>query len=199
MPEMNVKRGIIQSFNAPTYTASVLLFEATSHFLSGVPVANHIDGTSCLVGALCAVLFFDEQNYTDAIVLATYANGSQGLPTPAPGRVTFVTGYRHFQNTVINAGVTQTVTLAGNGGIPSEALGVIYKAYFTSPTVGAYINLAPGGASDVTAYGAIGNIAVANGYLDGAGVLQLDANGRIDVKANVGQCTVTLYTHGYIA
>lgn len=193
-----IKRGIIQSFNNATYTASVLLFEATSHFLSGVPVANHIDGTSGLVGAMCAVLFFDEQNPTDAVIIATYPNGSQGLPTPAPGRVTFVAGFRQFQNQVINAGATQTFTLTGAGGIiPSGALGVIYKAYFSSPTVGAFIDLSPAGGTAGN-FATIGNIEIANDFIDGCGVLQLDSLGRIDVKANTGNCTVTLYTHGYI-
>src|SRR4051812_3394770 len=51
---MQMKRGIIQSFSPATYTASVLLFEATSSFLTGVPVANTVDSTSGLAGALCA-------------------------------------------------------------------------------------------------------------------------------------------------
>src|SRR6202022_4690988 len=122
---MIIKRGIIQSFSASSYKASVLLFEATSHFLAGVPVSNTLDGTSGLVGALCAVLFFDEQNPQDAVVIAVFANGTNGLPSPAPGRVVFVTGYRQVNAVVINSGLTQTFTLAGAGGVPSGALGVV--------------------------------------------------------------------------
>ena len=162
---MLIKRGLLQSFNPATYTASVLLFEATSFALAGVPVANHIDGTSAVIGSLCAVLFFDEHNPQDAVVIAT----------------------------------TQTYTLTGaSSGIPVGALGVLYKAFFTSPTVGAYIQLAPHGASDSTAYASIGNIAIANSYLDGMGILQVNATGSIDISANAGACTVTLYTYGYI-
>src|SRR5579885_2701522 len=69
---MLIKRGILQSFSPVTYTAAVLLFEATSYALSGVPVANHIDGTSALAGALCAVLFFDEHNQQDAVIIAIF-------------------------------------------------------------------------------------------------------------------------------
>ncbi|MGH2509872.1 MAG: hypothetical protein ACRDHZ_21035, partial [Ktedonobacteraceae bacterium] len=79
---MQIKRGIIQNFSAATYTASVLLFEATSYFLTGIPVTNTLDGTSGLAGALCAVLFFDEHNPQDAVVIAVFPNGSNGLPTP---------------------------------------------------------------------------------------------------------------------
>ena len=191
---MLMKRGLLQSFNPATYTASVLFFEATSFALSGIPVANHIDGTSAVIGALCAVLFFDEHNPQDAVIIATFAT----IPTPPPGRITFVTGSQQFHNVVIAAGTTQTYTLTGTSGIPTGVLGVLYKAFFTSPTVGAYIQLAPHGASDLTAYASIGNIAVANSYLDGMGILQVDATGSVDITANAGACTVTLYTYGYI-
>ncbi len=199
MPNQIIKRGILISFNPATYTANVLILEATSAFLQGVPVACHLDGTSAQVNSLCAILFFDEQNYTDAVVLAVYPNATQGVPIPAPGRVVFVSGYQQFQNQSINAGAVSTFTLTGGGsGIPVGALGVLYKAYFTSATVGAYIQLAPHAAADITAYAAIGNLAIANGFLNGTGLVQLDVNGRIDVKANTGTCTVTLYTHGYV-
>ena len=192
---MLIKRGLLQSFNPATYTASVLLFEATSFALAGVPVANHIDGTSAVIGSLCAVLFFDEHNPQDAVVIATFAS----IPAPPPGRVTFVAGFQQFHNVTLAAGTTQTYTLTGaSSGIPAGALGVLYKAFFTSPTVGAYIQLAPHGASDSTAYASIGNIAIANSYLDGMGILQVNATGSIDISANAGACTVTLYTYGYI-
>lgn len=193
-----LKRAIITAFNATTYTASVLILEATSTYLTGVPVSCHMDGTSALSGALCVVLFFDQQNASDAVVLAVYPNGNQGIPTPAPGRSTFVTGFKQINASVITAGSTSTFTLTGSGGIPGGALGVFYKAFFTSATVGAYLQIAPHGASDITAYETVGNIQVANATINGCGVLQLDSNGQIDIKANNGNCTVTLYTHGYV-
>lgn len=196
---MLIKRGILQSFSPATYTASVLLFEATSYALSGVPVANHIDGTSALAGALCAVLFFDEHNQQDAVIIAIFANGTSGLPTPPPGRLTFVTAYQQVSNDVISSGATNVYTLTGgSSGIPQGALGVVFKAYFSSPTTGASLLLAPHAAANITAYAAIGNITVANSTLDGMGLLPVDANGKIDVKANGGTCTVTLYTYGYV-
>src|SRR5258708_4950985 len=97
---MIIKRGILQAFNASTYTASVLLFEATSFALAGIPVANHIDGTSALVGAMCAVLFFDEHNPQDAVVIATFAT----VPTHPPARVTLLNGYNQLSGSVITAG-----------------------------------------------------------------------------------------------
>jgi hypothetical protein len=189
----SIKRAILQSFDPSTYTASVLLFEATSYALTGVPVANHIDGSSAIAGSLCALLFFDEHNQQDAVVIATFGN----YPAPPPARMTFVASYQQFSNAAISAGALLTTALSGgSSNIPVGAHAVLCKAYFTSATVGAYIQLAPHGA-DITAYAAIGNIAVASSYLDGMFLLQLDAQGQIDIKANVGNCTVTLYTYGY--
>src|SRR5579859_2602454 len=167
-----IKRGIIQTFNAAAYTVSVLLFEATSAFLTGIPVVTSVDGTSCLPGALCAVLFFDEQNPQDAVVIATYANGNQAVPVPPPGRVTFVSSFLQVNGDTINAGVTNAYTLTGgSSGIPAGALGVVYKAFFTSATAGTYIQIGPHGAN-LAGYAAIGNLPLANGYLNGSGLLQ---------------------------
>lgn len=195
---MIIKRGLLQSFNAITYTASVLLLEATSSALTGIPVANTIDGSSAIPGTLCAVLFFDEHNPQDAVIIATFSNSSSGFPTPPPGRLTFVAGTRQINADTIAATTTNTYILTGIGGIPSGALGVLYKAYFTSATVGTYIHLALHGASDLSAYATIGNLPTANGFLNGGGLLPVDSTGKIDIKANGGACTVTLYTFGYI-
>lgn len=194
-----IKRGIMTQFFPATYTANILIMEATATVIQGVPVACHLDGTSAQLNTLCAVLFFDEQNYTDAVVLAVYPNGSQGIPVPAPGRIVFVNSYQQFQSQVINANSVSTFTLTGgSSGIPAGALGVLYKAFFSSPSAGAYIQIAPHGASDIGAYASIGNLPSANGTLNSIGTLQVDAAGRMDIKANNGTCTVTLYTHGYV-
>jgi hypothetical protein len=192
------KRGLMISFNPSTYTASVLILEATSEYLAGVPVACHMDGTSAQVNTPCLVFFFDESNPSDAVVSAVYPNGTQGVPSPAPGRVTFVTPYEQISAQTINSGVTSTFTLTGGStGIPVGALGVIFKAYFTSASTGAYINIAPHSGT-IADYASIGNIEVANAYLNGNGIIAIDSSGKIDVQANAGNCTVTLYTHGYI-
>lgn len=197
---MQIKRGIIQTFAPETYTAEVLLLEATSYFLTGVPVANALDGTSGLAGALCAVLFFDEHNPQDALVIATFANGSNGLPTPAPGRVVFVNSYQQLNSVNVSPGAPLTVTLTGGAsGIPVGALGVVFQAAFSSPTAGASLALAPSGVSNPDAYANIGNLPAANATLSGGGLLSLDANGQVTLQASSGVCHVTLYTYGYVA
>ncbi len=193
---MIIKRGLLQAFDSSTYTASVLLLEATSCALTGIPVTNVLDQASAVVGALCAVLFFDQHNPKDAVVIAIFANGATGFPSPAPGRLTFLTGFRVVNGDTLASGTINTYTLTT---LPRAVLGILYKAYFTSPTVGAYLQLAPHGAADLSAYASIGNIPTANGYLNGCGILQLDSAARFDIQANNGACTVTLYVHGYIS
>ncbi len=190
-----IKRGLLQSFNPATYTASVLILEATSTFLTNVPVATHLDGTSAQVGAYCAVLFFDEQNLADAVVLAVYPNGNGGVPSPAPGRVVLVTPVQQVSAVAITNNTTQTFTVGTN--IPAGSKAVLLKAYFTSPTVGSFIQIAPHG-GDLTGNATIGNLAVANGYVNAQAIVAVDSNGSLDIKANGGNCTVTLYTYGYV-
>ncbi len=193
-----VKRGIIQSFDNTTYTATVLLFEATSTVLSGVPCSTTFDGTSAQSGALCAVLFFDEHNQNDAVILAVYPNGSQSIPTPPPGRMVFVTPYLLVNAVAITSGVTNTYTVwSGSSPVPSGINGILYKAYFTSATVGALIQLAPHAAT-LAIYHAIGAIELAGATINGFGVLAVDSGGQIDVAAHGGNCTVTLYVLGYV-
>jgi hypothetical protein len=196
---VQISRGIIQAFSPETYTASVLLLEATSLFLTGVPVANALDGTSGLVGALCAVLFFDEHNPQDAVVLATFPNGSSGLPAPPPGRVVFVPGYMQFSAASVAPGSPLNVTLSGgSSGIPPGALGVVFAASFSSPGAGASLALSPRGASNPTLYAGLGRLPAANATLYGGGLLPLNASGQATLTASGGTCSVTLSTYGYV-
>jgi hypothetical protein len=196
-PHQIIRRGILTSFSPTTYTANILLIEATSAYLQGIPVACHLDGTSAQVNAMCAVLFFDEQNYTDAVVLAVYPNGSQGIPVPTPGRVVLTAGAALFTSQFITSGSVATFTATG-GNIPGGALGIIFSANFTSSSAGSYIQIAPHGAANIGNYVVIGNLPATNAFLNGGGLVQLDSSGKIDIKANGGNCTVSLYTQGYV-
>jgi hypothetical protein len=197
MGDQAIKCGILNSFDNTTYTCSVMVLEATSTLLTGVPIATHIDGTSAIIGNLCAVLFFDEQNTTDAAVIAMFPNGNAGIPTPPPGRTVFVTGAHPISGVTITANTVQTFTLTGSGGIPAGALGIVFKAYYTSATVGAYIQIYPHSAS-AAFYANVGGTQVANQLVFGNGIVQVDASGKVDIRAAIGDCTVDLYTYGYI-
>jgi hypothetical protein len=198
MPQI-IKRAILTGFDRTTYTASVLVLEATSAFLSNVPVAYHIDGTSAILNSFCAVLFFEETNYTDAVVIAIYNNGSSNNPTPPPGRITCVAGYKQINADVIVSGATNTYTLTSSAaGIPAGALAVLYRVYFLSPTTGAYLQIAPHGATNIDSYIVLGNITAANTNMNESGIVPLSTSGQIDIRANIGTCTVSLLTYGYV-
>lgn len=191
-----IKRGILQAFYPATYTADVLLLEATSNFLSSMPIATSVGPGNAIAGAFCAVLFFDEHNPNDAVIIAVYPNTTQGVPARF-GSVFFTTPNAPISSSVINAGVTTTYTIGGTGGIPTKAMAALVKAYFTSPTINSYIDLAPH-SGNLAGHISIGNLPAANAYLNGVGILQLDANGQIDIRATTGNCTVTVWTYGYV-
>jgi hypothetical protein len=132
------------------------------------------------------------------VVLAVYPNGAQGIPRPAPGRVVLAPAYQQISGSAIANGTTSIFSIAGNGGIPIGALGIAWSASFTSATAGTYVQFGPHGASNLGAYQTLGNLPAANSYVNGGGLLQLDSNGKIDIKANNGNCTVNFYTQGYV-
>jgi len=74
-----LKRGIIQAFNPANWTATVQMLPSQGNYLIGVPVAKHLLAASINPGDSCAVLFFDELNPADAIIVATYS-----VPPAAP-------------------------------------------------------------------------------------------------------------------
>jgi len=191
MTQQVIRRGILQSFNATSYTASVLIIEATNYVLSSVPIATSIDGTSAIVGATCAVLFFDESNYTDAVVIAVYGSPA---PSPTPGRVVFSTSVQQINATTVNNGVTSTFTMSG---LPTGILGIVYRLSMSTATAGAFIYAGPHGAT-LSNYVELDNPGIAGALVDISGLLPVDASGKIDIQANGGNCTVTLYSYGYV-
>jgi hypothetical protein len=194
----SIKRGILQSFDPSTYTASCLLLEATSNFLTGVPISTSVDAATAIAGAYCAVLFFDEHNPADAVIIAVYPNGSQGVPAAiANGLITFVTPAAGNSNFLVNNGTTSTINLFGSG-IPNSAKAVLLQVQFTSPSVNARIQLAPHG-GNLNGYMIVGGLYAANQTLWATAILPVDVNGQVDVFAAGGNCTVTVWTYGYVS
>lgn len=187
-----IRRGILQSFDNNTYTATVLIVEATNYVLSSVPIATSVDGTSAISGANCAVLFFDESNHADAVIIAVYGQ----TPAPPPGRVTLLTTPElEVNGVVINSGITQTFTAGAS--IPNGALGIVYRMTMNTPTTGAFVYAGPHGAT-LSKYVELDNPGVAGAFADISGILPIDASGKFDIQANIGNCTVTLYSLGYV-
>lgn len=69
---MRVRRGEIRTFDAGAYTATVQMAGSISVWLSGVPVARNIAAAEVVVGRKCALIFFDDTNPDDAVVVAVY-------------------------------------------------------------------------------------------------------------------------------
>ncbi len=74
-----IKRGVIQAFNPTNWTATVQVLPSQGNYLTGVQVAKHLLAATIQPGDQCAVLFFDEFNPADALILAVYH-----LPSAAP-------------------------------------------------------------------------------------------------------------------
>jgi hypothetical protein len=69
---MDIKRGILQSFDAGTYLATVAMAGSLSVWLDGLPVSRAIASTELVAGRHVAVLFFDASNPNDAVVCAVW-------------------------------------------------------------------------------------------------------------------------------
>jgi len=70
---MQVRKGVIKDFNAGSYKATVQVAGSLSVWLEGVPVARNIPSAEMVVGRNCALIFFDETNPSDAVLVAVYA------------------------------------------------------------------------------------------------------------------------------
>lgn len=69
---MDIKPGVIQSFDSGTYEAAVQIKGSLSVWLGEVAVARNIPSGEMVAGRNCAVIFFDETNPADAVLVAVY-------------------------------------------------------------------------------------------------------------------------------
>jgi hypothetical protein len=69
---MIVKKAILRSFDSGSYTATVEITGSSKTYLEGVPVAHNLPAAEIAVGRKLAVLFFDEHNVKDSVVVAVY-------------------------------------------------------------------------------------------------------------------------------
>ncbi len=70
---MEVRKGVIKGFDSGTYKATVQVAGSLSVWLEGVPVARNIASAEMVAGRQCALIFFDETNPQDAVVVAVYS------------------------------------------------------------------------------------------------------------------------------
>jgi len=69
---MRVRKAILKSFNSGDYTATIQLSGSYKTYLEGVVVARDIPATEMALGRKLAVIFFDEHNPKEAVVVAVY-------------------------------------------------------------------------------------------------------------------------------
>ena len=69
---MGLRKGILRSFNSSNYTATVQMAGSYKVYLEGVTVARNLPISEMTAGRKVAVIFFDEHNPREAVVVAVY-------------------------------------------------------------------------------------------------------------------------------
>jgi len=69
---MKMRKAILKSFNSGDYTATIQLSGSYKTYLESVAVARDISATEMALGRKLAVIFFDEHNPKEAVVIAVY-------------------------------------------------------------------------------------------------------------------------------
>ena len=69
---MKMRKAILKGFNSGDYTATVQLCGSYKAYLAGVAVSRGIPTAQMALGRKLAVVFFDEHNPKEAVVVAVY-------------------------------------------------------------------------------------------------------------------------------
>ena len=69
---MNLRKAILKSFNSGNYTATVQLTGSLKVYLEEVTVARNVPTAEMTAGRKVAVIFFNEYNAKEAVVIAVY-------------------------------------------------------------------------------------------------------------------------------
>ena len=69
---MKLRKGVLKSFNSGNYTATVQLAGSYKVYLEEVIVARNLPVAEMVTGRKVAVIFFDEHNPKEAVVVAVY-------------------------------------------------------------------------------------------------------------------------------
>jgi hypothetical protein len=67
-----LKKAALKSFNSSSYLATFEIAGSGKAYLEGVPVAKSIDVSQMVNGRNLVLVFFDEHNVRDAVVIAVY-------------------------------------------------------------------------------------------------------------------------------
>ena len=70
---MRIKKAELKSFNSGNYTAVVRLSGSYKVYLEEIAVARNIPSGEMIAGRETAVLFFDEYQPKDAVIISVYS------------------------------------------------------------------------------------------------------------------------------
>ncbi len=69
---MTTRKGILKSFDSDNSTATVQLSGSSKAYLEGVKVARNIPSAEMVADRKVAVVFFDEYNVKEGVLIAVY-------------------------------------------------------------------------------------------------------------------------------
>jgi len=69
---MNLMKAVLKSFNSGDYTATIQLAGSYKAYLESIAVARNLPAAEMALGRKVAVIFFDEHNPKEAVVIAVY-------------------------------------------------------------------------------------------------------------------------------
>ena len=69
---MSVRKAVLKSFNSGDYTATIQLAGSYKTYLEGIAVARNLPAVEMALGRKVAVIFFDDHNPREAVVIAVY-------------------------------------------------------------------------------------------------------------------------------
>lgn len=69
---MSLKKAVLKSFNSGDYTATIQLAGSYKVYLEGIAVARNLPAAEMALGRKVAVIFFDDHNPKEAVVIAVY-------------------------------------------------------------------------------------------------------------------------------
>ena len=69
---MRLRKAVLKSFNSGDYTATIQLAGSYKTYLESIAVARNIPAVEMALGRKVAVIFFDEHNPKEAVVIAVY-------------------------------------------------------------------------------------------------------------------------------
>ncbi|HEY83185.1 MAG TPA: hypothetical protein G4O01_07880 [Dehalococcoidia bacterium] len=69
---MRLRKGVLKSFSSTSYTATVQLAGSYKVYLEDITVARNLPAAEMTAGRKVAVVFFDEHNPKEAVVVAVY-------------------------------------------------------------------------------------------------------------------------------